>query len=251
MRAVKATAAGGKVLDRPWPQSAGADGHRRPQSAREQVEPLSEREIAVLRLAGQGLTNKAIGLTLNISDRTAGHHEYLRDKLAVSCARKPSRKRSSWVGSCSMKPPAVRPRRAAQLRHPAVARPAPVSALDDSAAGRRVDHPLFCQHHAAPRSDDAAGGGSQQRPGVGGCQPAGSRDRGRSASLAAAAGGDLTGEANLEDLAGRLADTGFGGLALLDAQGQVIAVSQVAQAWARSQARAMLAAHGLCRAAAT
>ncbi len=66
---------------------------------------------------------------------------------------------------------------------------------------------------------------------------------GRSASLArAAAGEDLTGEANLEDLAGRLADEFPGGLALLDAQGQVIAVSQVAQAWAGSQEARVLAA---------
>ena len=34
----------------------------RPAAASEQVEPLSERELDVLRLAGQGLTNKAIGL---------------------------------------------------------------------------------------------------------------------------------------------------------------------------------------------
>jgi len=86
VRAVKATAAGGKVLD---PAVAGrvvaqmASG--RPAAASEQVEPLSERELDVLRLAGQGLTNKAIGLDLNISDRTVqGHLANIYGKLGVA-----------------------------------------------------------------------------------------------------------------------------------------------------------------------
>jgi DNA-binding NarL/FixJ family response regulator len=48
------------------------------------VEPLSAREIEVLRLAAQGLTNKAIGAQLNISDRTVqGHLANVYGKLAV------------------------------------------------------------------------------------------------------------------------------------------------------------------------
>jgi DNA-binding NarL/FixJ family response regulator len=48
------------------------------------VEPLSAREIEVLRLAAQGLTNKAIGARLNISDRTVqGHLANVYGKLAV------------------------------------------------------------------------------------------------------------------------------------------------------------------------
>ncbi len=86
VRAVKATAAGGKVLDPAVAAKVLAQTVTgRPASAQEQVEPLSEREIAVLRLAGQGLTNKAIGLTLNISDRTVqGHLANIYGKLAVS-----------------------------------------------------------------------------------------------------------------------------------------------------------------------
>lgn len=38
------------------------------------VEPLSERELEILTLAGRGFTNKAIGLQLNISDRTVQAH---------------------------------------------------------------------------------------------------------------------------------------------------------------------------------
>jgi DNA-binding NarL/FixJ family response regulator len=38
------------------------------------VEALSERETEVLRLAGRGFTNKAIGVQLNISDRTVQGH---------------------------------------------------------------------------------------------------------------------------------------------------------------------------------
>ena len=85
VRAVKTTAAGGKVLD---PAVAGrvvaqmASG--RPAAASEQVESLSERELDVLRLAGQGLTNKAIGLDLGISDRTVqGHLANIYGKLGA------------------------------------------------------------------------------------------------------------------------------------------------------------------------
>lgn len=45
-------------------------------------EPLSEREIEVLQAAARGLTNKAIGLLLNISDRTVqGHLRRIFEKL--------------------------------------------------------------------------------------------------------------------------------------------------------------------------
>lgn len=38
------------------------------------VEPLSEREREVLQLAAMGMTNRAIGLKLSISDRTVQGH---------------------------------------------------------------------------------------------------------------------------------------------------------------------------------
>lgn len=85
IRAVKSVAGGGKVLD---PAVAGkvmaqmATG--KPAAASEQVEPLSDRELDVLRLAAQGLTNKAIGQTLQISDRTVqGHLANIYGKLGV------------------------------------------------------------------------------------------------------------------------------------------------------------------------
>jgi DNA-binding NarL/FixJ family response regulator len=47
-------------------------------------EPLSERELEVLQAASRGLTNKAIGVLLNISDRTVqGHFRHIFEKLAV------------------------------------------------------------------------------------------------------------------------------------------------------------------------
>lgn len=86
VRAVKSVAGGGKVLD---PAVAGkvmaqmATG--KPAAAHEQVEPLSDRELDVLRLAAQGLTNKAIGQTLQISDRTVqGHLANIYGKLGVA-----------------------------------------------------------------------------------------------------------------------------------------------------------------------
>ena len=86
VRAVKTTAAGGKVLDpditaKVVAQMAGG----KPAAAQDQVEPLSDRELDVLRLAGRGLTNKQIGQELDISDRTVqGHLANIYGKLAVS-----------------------------------------------------------------------------------------------------------------------------------------------------------------------
>lgn len=38
------------------------------------VEPLTERELEILHMTGKGLTNKAIGVLLHISDRTVQNH---------------------------------------------------------------------------------------------------------------------------------------------------------------------------------
>lgn len=49
------------------------------------VEPLTEREMDVLRLAAKGFTNKAIGMQLNISDRTVqGHLAHIFAKLQAT-----------------------------------------------------------------------------------------------------------------------------------------------------------------------
>ena len=56
-----------------------------PEQAAGQVEPLSPRELDVLRLAAQGLTNKAIGHQMGISDRTVqGHLASIYGKMGVS-----------------------------------------------------------------------------------------------------------------------------------------------------------------------
>lgn len=56
-----------------------------PAQAAGQVEPLTAREIEVLRLAAQGLTNRAIGRALGISDRTVqGHLANIYGKLNVA-----------------------------------------------------------------------------------------------------------------------------------------------------------------------
>lgn len=56
-----------------------------PAQAVGQVEPLTPREIEVLRLAAQGLTNRAIGRALGISDRTVqGHLANIYGKLNVA-----------------------------------------------------------------------------------------------------------------------------------------------------------------------
>lgn len=56
-----------------------------PAQAAGQVESLTAREIEVLRLAAQGLTNRAIGRALGISDRTVqGHLANIYGKLNVA-----------------------------------------------------------------------------------------------------------------------------------------------------------------------
>jgi DNA-binding NarL/FixJ family response regulator len=56
----------------------------RPPGAAGIAETLTERELEVLRLAARGLTNKAIGQALGISDRTVqGHLANLYAKLDV------------------------------------------------------------------------------------------------------------------------------------------------------------------------
>lgn len=53
--------------------------------ARQHYEPLTDRELEVLRAAARGLTNKAIGVLLNISDRTVqGHIRRIFEKLDVA-----------------------------------------------------------------------------------------------------------------------------------------------------------------------
>ncbi len=85
VRAVKDTVAGGKVLDPDIAAKVVAVmTSGKPASAQDQVEPLTERELEILRLAGQGLTNRAIGLQLGISDRTVqGHLANIYGKLQV------------------------------------------------------------------------------------------------------------------------------------------------------------------------
>jgi len=86
VRAVKAIASGGKVLDPAVAARVVAQvTSGKPAAALNQVEPISQRELGVLRLAGQGRTNKAIGLELGISDRTVqGHLANIYGKLGVS-----------------------------------------------------------------------------------------------------------------------------------------------------------------------
>jgi DNA-binding NarL/FixJ family response regulator len=58
---------------------------RHPAGAGEQIEMLTSRELEILRRAAQGLTNKAIGQDLGISDRTVqGHLASIFGKLGVA-----------------------------------------------------------------------------------------------------------------------------------------------------------------------
>jgi DNA-binding NarL/FixJ family response regulator len=49
------------------------------------IEPLTDRELDVLRLAAKGYTNKAIGVQLQISDRTVqGHLAHIFAKMQAT-----------------------------------------------------------------------------------------------------------------------------------------------------------------------
>ncbi|HKG55369.1 MAG TPA: response regulator transcription factor [Anaerolineales bacterium] len=54
-------------------------------SEKNMVEPITDRELDVLQLAAKGYTNKAIGVQLNISDRTVqGHLAHIFAKLQAN-----------------------------------------------------------------------------------------------------------------------------------------------------------------------
>jgi len=54
-------------------------------SENKSVEPLTDRELDILRLTAKGFTNKAIGVQLNISDRTVqGHLAHIFAKLQAN-----------------------------------------------------------------------------------------------------------------------------------------------------------------------
>ena len=84
IEAVRAVSEGQSVLD---PQIVPKLMHAVTASHKTQVEyePLTDREFEVLQAAARGLTNKAIGVLLNISDRTVqGHLRRIFEKLNVS-----------------------------------------------------------------------------------------------------------------------------------------------------------------------
>jgi DNA-binding NarL/FixJ family response regulator len=85
VRAVRAVARGESALDPAIAKKVMAQLARgKPVGAQEVVETLTERELDVLRLVARGLTNKAIGQELGISDRTVqGHLANIFGKLGV------------------------------------------------------------------------------------------------------------------------------------------------------------------------
>jgi len=69
----------------PSPNGEPGQAAAEPRSKGVMIEALTEREVEVLRLAAKGLTNKAIGHTLGISDRTVqGHLANIYGKLSVN-----------------------------------------------------------------------------------------------------------------------------------------------------------------------
>ena len=69
----------------PSPNGEPGQAATEPRSKGVMIEALTGREVEVLRLAAKGLTNKAIGHTLGISDRTVqGHLANIYGKLSVN-----------------------------------------------------------------------------------------------------------------------------------------------------------------------
>lgn len=86
VRAVRTVAAGGSAMDPTITAKVMAQlSSGKPQGAQSTIESLTRRELDVLRLTAKGRTNRAIGLELNISDRTVqGHLANIFGKLAVA-----------------------------------------------------------------------------------------------------------------------------------------------------------------------
>ena len=86
VRAVRAVHRGESALDPAVAQKVVQQlTSGRPLGAGSTVEALTDREVEVLRLAARGLTNKAIGQALAISDRTVqGHLANIYGKLNVN-----------------------------------------------------------------------------------------------------------------------------------------------------------------------
>jgi DNA-binding NarL/FixJ family response regulator len=84
VQAVKDVKEGKSVMDKEITQKLLT--HITGQNARQSIEePLTERENGVLMLVAKGFTNKAIGVQLNISDRTVqGHLAHIFSKLQAS-----------------------------------------------------------------------------------------------------------------------------------------------------------------------
>lgn len=83
IQAVRDVHEGKSALDPAITQKLMSNIFRRPE--KNSVEALTDRELDVLRLAAKGFTNKAIGLQLNISDRTVqGHLAHIFAKLQAT-----------------------------------------------------------------------------------------------------------------------------------------------------------------------
>jgi DNA-binding NarL/FixJ family response regulator len=86
IRAVRIVAAGGSAMDPAITAKVMAQlASGKPAGAENFVEGLTPRELEVLRLAARGCTNRAVGLELDISDRTVqGHLANIFGKLGVA-----------------------------------------------------------------------------------------------------------------------------------------------------------------------
>jgi NarL family two-component system response regulator LiaR len=83
IQAVRDVHEGKSALDPAVTQKLMSSLFKRPEKA--PVEPLTERELDVLRLAAKGYTNKSIGVQLSISDRTVqGHLAHIFAKLQAT-----------------------------------------------------------------------------------------------------------------------------------------------------------------------
>ena len=83
IQAVRDVYEGKSALDPSITKKLMSNLFRRPEN--KVVEPLTDRELDVLRLAARGYTNKAIGMQLNISDRTVqGHLAHIFSKMQAT-----------------------------------------------------------------------------------------------------------------------------------------------------------------------
>lgn len=98
IKAVRAVLAGGLYLSQPMTERMVQRAVRGDRGARSPLERLTDREIEVFELIGQGLASRQIARRLNLSPKTVDtHREHLKEKLELKSSNELTKHAVQWV----------------------------------------------------------------------------------------------------------------------------------------------------------